>query len=187
MFNLFTLKSIYNKVSYFNKFQTTKQKINSVQINSKVLSNGMITRPSYFELSWSLNLGCITHSTKTTWTHIHPVIGRMQLIPLRETRSTQLSSLLTANQANVSAWLNCLIRMDAASILKLLGFNIHDTLRRENQSVAVVRCPTHADGFSVVLKKDTEPHVQTLTPPWSFFSTNFHEALKGNLSSNTYN
>ena len=77
--------------------------------------------------------------------------------------------------------------MDAASILKLLGFNIHGTLRRENQSLAAVRCPAHTDGSHVILKKGTEPHVQTLTPLWSSFSIDFHEALKGNISSSAYN
>lgn len=56
--------------------------------------------------------------------------------------------------------------MDAASsLIKLLGFNIHGALRRENQSLAAVRCPTCADGSSVVLKKGTEPCVEPLTPP----------------------
>lgn len=68
--------------------------------------------------------------------------------------------------------------MDAALSFKLLGFNIHDLLRGENQSLAAVRCTTRADGSSVVLKKGTEPCVQPLTPPWRSFSTYFDKALK---------
>lgn len=77
--------------------------------------------------------------------------------------------------------------MDAALSLKLLGFNIHDALRGENESLAAIRHPTRADGSSVVLKKDTEPWVQPLTPPWSSFSTYFDKALKGDISSSSHN
>lgn len=54
--------------------------------------------------------------------------------------------------------------MDGASILKLLGVNTHDTLRRENQSLAAVQ-HTQRDP---VLKKGTKPHVQTLNPTVEF-------------------